>query len=186
MSAKLACMIGITVVGLHQGPRTYASHKPRPDIWLQPTKSFETLKKCLPWRAVHIWGFLCQDNCLLYCIRFPLTASRLSPFAFRLIIFSAYRRGSITNRGEPAFGREASRRNLVFGWIPSTRTMKQSFASAARLRGGRAHSHDGVAAMALFGSPPPRIVFSGLSLKCDRSPKLHLSCPRQTLSGSFP
>ena len=33
--------------------------------------------------------------------------------------------------------REASRYDLVFGWVPrGTRTMKQSFASAARLRGG--------------------------------------------------
>ncbi len=54
-----------------------------------------------------------SSNMQRYEGRFPLTASRLSPFAFRLIIFAAYRRGSITNRGEPGFGREASRRNLV-------------------------------------------------------------------------
>ena len=29
---KLASMIGIPVVGLHQGPRTYAPHRQRPDI----------------------------------------------------------------------------------------------------------------------------------------------------------
>jgi len=38
--------------------------------------------------------------------------------------------------GSPPLGAKASRRNLVFGWIPHwIRTMKQSFASAARLRG---------------------------------------------------
>ena len=42
-----------------------------------------------------------------------------------------------TNRGEPAMVREASRYDLVFGWVHvGTPTMKQSFASAARLRGG--------------------------------------------------
>ena len=29
---KLVILIGIPVVGLHQGPRTYAPHKHRPDI----------------------------------------------------------------------------------------------------------------------------------------------------------
>ena len=32
MSLKLVSMIGIPVVGLHQGPRTYAPHRQRPDI----------------------------------------------------------------------------------------------------------------------------------------------------------
>ena len=42
-----------------------------------------------------------------------------------------------TIRGEPAIGRKASRRDLVCGRIrKGPGTMKQSFASAARLRGG--------------------------------------------------
>ena len=32
MSVKLVRLIGIPVVGLHQGPRTYAPHRLRPDI----------------------------------------------------------------------------------------------------------------------------------------------------------
>jgi hypothetical protein len=40
--------------------------------------------------------------------------------------------------GEPAWVRGMSRYDLVFGWIQGwIHTMKQSFASAARLRGGR-------------------------------------------------
>jgi hypothetical protein len=39
-------------------------------------------------------------------------------------------------RGEPAYVAKKSRHKLVFGWIQRTPTMKQSYASAARLRGG--------------------------------------------------
>jgi hypothetical protein len=44
--------------------------------------------------------------------------------------------GIANDRREPAVAREISRRNLVFGWTRRVRTMKQSFASAARLRSG--------------------------------------------------
>jgi len=42
----------------------------------------------------------------------------------------------MTIRGEPAFGRESSRHNLVFGRSFRDLTMMQSCASAAKLRSG--------------------------------------------------
>jgi hypothetical protein len=41
----------------------------------------------------------------------------------------------------------------------------------------RAHSADGIEAMELFGSPPPRLVIDGQSRKRDWAPKLCVCAP---------
>ena len=53
-----------------------------------------------------------------------------------------------------------------------TRTMKQPFASAARLRGGGPILDFGFEAMTVFGSPPPRIMISDLCANARKMPKL--------------
>src|SRR4051812_12538257 len=58
---------------------------------------------------------------------------RLSPLASGAYQQTGLR---ISIRGELAFGCDGSHRNLVFGWPLRARTMKQPFASSARLRGG--------------------------------------------------
>ena len=51
----------------------------------------------------------------------------------------------------------------------------------------RAHSADGIEAMELFGSPPPRLVIDGQSRKRDWAPKLCVCVPRpQRRSGRRP
>ena len=62
-------------------------------------------------------------------------------------------------RGEPAIGREQSREPRLYSveptWVP---TMKQSYASAGKAPRRRVHSPSGIAAIAVCGLPPPRIV----------------------------
>src|SRR5262249_36742091 len=60
----------------------------------------------------------------------------------------------MTIRGEPACGRDQSRHNLVFTG-PTTRTMMQSCASAAKLRSGGPILPLGMTAMSHLGTPPP-------------------------------
>lgn len=50
-------------------------------------------------------------------------------------------------------------------------TMKQSFASTARLRGGRPILRSALKPAILSGSPPPRIKIDYLSLRCGQEPK---------------
>lgn len=93
---------------------------------------------------------------------------RVKHYCIRL--FSCGRGAFWLIRGEPAVGR-VSRRNLVFGWSVWTRTMKHhSLQRRAPRR--RAHSGYGFEAMAVFGSPPPRIMIGGLCANARRTPKL--------------
>ena len=62
-------------------------------------------------------------------------------------------------RGEPAVGTRDFALHPCIRLAPCWgRTMKQSFASAARLRGGEPILRNGPMTMLGFGSPPPRIV----------------------------
>src|SRR5256714_3933578 len=63
-------------------------------------------------------------------------------------------------RGEPAIGHEQSRANHACIRLNPYRvpTMKQSYASAGKAPRRRVHSPSGIAAIAVFGLPPPRIV----------------------------
>jgi hypothetical protein len=65
-----------------------------------------------------------------------------------------------TIRGEPAVGRNQSRRKLVFGGSKRILTMMQSFASAARLRAVGPFSSSALKPFQMSGSPPPRIVIN--------------------------
>ena len=66
--------------------------------------------------------------------------------------------GQPTIRGEPAIAREDRAAPLYSVAPRGSRTMKQSFASAARLRGGGPILTNGPRTMFRLGSPPPRIV----------------------------
>ena len=71
-------------------------------------------------------------------LRDPARSKAVTALALAQIVsLHLWRRGTntTTNRGEPAL-RARVRRDLVFGWPLRGRTMKQSFASAARPRGG--------------------------------------------------
>jgi hypothetical protein len=63
-------------------------------------------------------------------------------------------------RGEPAIGHEQSRANHACIRLNPYRapTMKQSYASAGKAPRRRVHSPSGIAAIAVCGLPPPRIV----------------------------
>jgi hypothetical protein len=63
-------------------------------------------------------------------------------------------------RGEPAIGHEQSRANHACIRLNPYRvpTMKQSYASAGKAPRRRVHSPSGIAAIAVYGLPPPRIV----------------------------
>ena len=63
-------------------------------------------------------------------------------------------------RGEPAIGHEQSRANHACIRLNPYRapTMKQSCASAGKAPRRRVHSPSGIAAIAVCGLPPPRIV----------------------------
>jgi hypothetical protein len=63
-------------------------------------------------------------------------------------------------RGEPAIGHEQSRANHACIRLNPHRvpTMKQSYASAGKAPRRRVHSPSGIAAIAVYGLPPPRIV----------------------------
>ena len=65
-----------------------------------------------------------------------------------------------TTRGEPAVGRNESRRKLVFGGSKRILTTMQSFASAARLRAVGPFSSSALKPFQMSGSPPPRIVIN--------------------------
>src|SRR3954447_8873651 len=68
-------------------------------------------------------------------------------------------------RGEPAIGHEQSRANHACIRLNPYRapTMKQSYASAGKAPRRRVHSPSGIAAIAEFGLPPPRIVIGYLA-----------------------
>src|SRR3989441_7053496 len=67
-------------------------------------------------------------------------------------------------RGEPAIGREQSREYACIRLNPhGVSTMKQSYASAGKAPRRRVHSPSGIAAIAEFGLPPPRIVIGYLA-----------------------
>ena len=57
---------------------------------------------------------------------------------------------------------------LVFGGC-LTRSMMQSYASAAKLRGGGPILCGGIKAMPGYGAPPPRTVIGDLSQYADRA-----------------
>ena len=62
-------------------------------------------------------------------------------------------------RGEPAIGRDQSREPRLYSVEPyRVRTMKQSYASAGKAPRRRVHSLSGIAAIAGFGLPPPRVI----------------------------
>jgi hypothetical protein len=63
-------------------------------------------------------------------------------------------------RGEPAIGHEQSRANRACIRLNPYRvpTMKQSYASAGKAPRRRVLSPSGIAAIAVYGLPPPRIV----------------------------
>ena len=67
--------------------------------------------------------------------------------------------GRVRIRGEPAIGRDQSREPRLYSVEPyRVRTMKQSYASAGKAPRRRVHSLSGIAAIAGFGLPPPRVI----------------------------
>jgi hypothetical protein len=68
-------------------------------------------------------------------------------------------------RGEPAIGRDQSREPRLYSVEPvyGVQTMKQSYASAGKAPRRRVHSPSGIAAIAVCGLPPPRIVIGYLA-----------------------
>ena len=83
---------------------------------------------------------------------------------------------------------------LVFGGC-LTRSMMQSYASAAKLRGGGPILCGGIKAMPGYGAPPPRTVIGDLSQYADRAEtvrsvpsaiSLHCAGRRMTPSGITP
>jgi hypothetical protein len=77
----------------------------------------------------------------------------------------------MTIRGEPAFGRDQSRHNLVFGGCKNP-TMMQPCASAAKLRDGGPILPLGMTAMSHLGTPPPRTVIGDPVTSGRTEPKL--------------
>ena len=63
--------------------------------------------------AVSVKSYSDFDSSAMFVSWKALSVSTFSADCCRRAVAS-----SITNRGEPALGREASRRDLVFGWIP--------------------------------------------------------------------
>jgi hypothetical protein len=74
-------------------------------------------------------------------------------------------------RGEPAIGHEQSRANHACIRLNPCRvpTMKQSYASAGKAPRRRVHSPSGIAAIAVYGLPPPRIVIGYRALSAVRA-----------------
>jgi hypothetical protein len=64
----------------------------------------------------------------------------------------------MTIRGEPACGRAYQRATTLYSVDPRTRTMMQSCASAAKLRGSGPTLFLGTKAIVSAGTPPPRTV----------------------------
>ena len=75
-------------------------------------------------------------------------------------------------RGEPAIGHEQSRANHACIRLNPYRvpTMKQSYASAGKAPRRRVHSPIGIAAIAVCGLPPPRIVIGYRRIKRSQVP----------------
>src|SRR5258708_22439682 len=80
-------------------------------------------------------------------------------------------------RGEPAIGHEQSRANHACIRLNPYRapTMKQSYASAGKAPRRRVHSPSGIAAIAEFGLPPPRIVIGYLAHQTQSAAEPRLS-----------
>jgi hypothetical protein len=100
----------------------------------------------------------------------------------------------MTIRGEPAFRARINRATTLYPVGPKTRTMMQSCASAAKLRGGGPILFLGMKAMAQTGTPPPRTVIGdpsqadGLGRNC-RVPSacsVHSAGRRTIPSGTMP
>src|SRR4051812_23028294 len=86
-------------------------------------------------------------------------------------------RMSERTEGSPPFARELRVAPLYSVGLCRGRTMKQLFASAARLRGGGPILRNGPMTMLGFGSPPPRIVSGQPGSGCLPSvPKLCVLC----------
>ena len=82
-----------------------------------------------------------------------------------------------TIRGEPAhWARSAATLYSVGSVLDPDHEAVIRFDGEAPRR--RAHSADGIEAMELFGSPPPRLVIDGQSRKRDWAPKLCVCVPR--------
>ena len=75
----------------------------------------------------------------------------------------------MTIRGEPAVGRDRFAPQPCIRWAVTTRTMMQSCASAAKLRGGGPILHNGVKAVVSPGTPPPRTVIGDPSRACGQA-----------------
>jgi hypothetical protein len=65
-----------------------------------------------------------------------------------------------TSEGSSLSEREELAPQPCIRWVLKTRTMMHACASAAKLRGGRPILNAGIAAMAEYGSPPPRTVIA--------------------------
>ena len=97
------------------------------------------------------------------------------------------------SEGSPLSGADQSRHNLVFGGS-KTRTMMQSYASAAKLRGGGPILPFGMTAMSHLGTPPPRTVVgdplqadgSGRNCWVPSATSVHCAGRRTTPSGTTP
>ena len=74
--------------------------------------------------------------------------------------------------GSPPMGRENSRRDLVFGWARRDPDHEAAIRFSGEAPRWRAHSGLGFEAMAVFGSPPPRIMISDLCASARRMLKL--------------
>jgi len=85
-----------------------------------------------------------------------------------------------TTRGEPAHWARSKHRAATLYSVGSV--LDPDHEAVIRFDGEaprrRAHSADGIEAMELFGSPPPRLVIDGQSRKCDWAPKLCVCAPR--------
>ena len=135
-----------------------------------------------------VWGFLCQ-GCItpfLSCFVASFFA-RPAPRAFfrpdRIAVAHSDGHGRrffstvrvvyhAMIRGEPAIGHEQSRANHACIRLNPYRvpTMKQSYASACKAPRRRVHSPSGIAAIAVYGLPPPRIAM-GIGAQCEAAIK---------------
>ena len=68
-------------------------------------------------------------------------------------------------------GRKTSRRDLVFGWTSLDPDHEAAMRFGGEAPGRRAHSHLGIEAMPLHGSPPPRTAVNALPQERGRTPK---------------
>ena len=93
------------------------------------------------------------------------------------LVLPGDRRSVLTLQGEPAIGREHRAATLYSDGSIEDPDHEAAMRFGGEAPGRRAHSGNGIEAMVLLGSPPPRIVNSSPSRGRDRVPK---SCLRSS------